>query len=374
MINFKYTVDPDKGSAKFEKDKKQLVIDLPITGVTKVTHESMRKEKEQFEKNMKRISGGLVHDISDYTVQSSTFETEVDLQNKEFEQEQPDLDKLKQDALNEQQKDADEGKEFLKVYDESKVEKEADSEDTTVLNEIKYKQEDNIELPETVIDPMNNKQTLVQEIGSQEHVEKLPEVKAELGIPPKPQEKEYKEITANFQQQKELLFFMFNIPDYKEENIKYFVSESHLYIEHDSEESITKCYIKFPHLIDPYETSVKFIVNYVNIIARKEKNISWKNPGSYLTGLDPFKAEDHDLQKYFRSNFIKKPIKEKKVEDKENHQNDNENDKDVEATSDKNETDAKESEMDKIHNMLEKSKTRQVSHLDLNCPIILDIF
>lgn len=36
-ISLKYLIDPDKGKAKFIKDKKILEIDLPITGLTEET-------------------------------------------------------------------------------------------------------------------------------------------------------------------------------------------------------------------------------------------------------------------------------------------------------------------------------------------------
>jgi hypothetical protein len=66
-----------------------------------------------------------------------------------------------------------------------------------------------------------------------------------------------------FQQRNELLFYMFKIPNYIQSNVKYFVSLSHIYVEHDSEQKLTKSYIELPKEIDPYETKVEFVVGYV---------------------------------------------------------------------------------------------------------------
>lgn len=56
---------------------------------------------------------------------------------------------------------------------------------------------------------------------------------------------------------------MFKIPNYTESKVKYFVSLSHIYVEHDSEQKLTKSYIELPKEIDPYETKVEFVVGYV---------------------------------------------------------------------------------------------------------------
>lgn len=223
MINFKYKVNPDKGNAKFEKDKKRLLIDLPITGVTEATHQSMRKEKEEFDRKMKRITGGLVQDIDSYTQDVKTFEGDIDL---EKDEPQPDLQQLKEEALKEPVQEQEEEKQFLKFYDESKVEHAETPIEAIVLNEVKFKEEnESILLPETVIDPVNNKPTLVSEIMSDDYIKGAPTLKT---------------IEPMFQQQNELLFFMFNIPSYDEKNLKYFVYETHLYFEYTESNTITQ--------------------------------------------------------------------------------------------------------------------------------------
>lgn len=229
MLSFKYRVDPDKGSATFEKDKKRLVIDMPIVGVTEVTHEIMKKEKEQFEKNMKRISGELVQDLDQYTQSVNTFETDIDLEK------EVDLKKLSEEAKKENTIEDD--KNFLKVYDESKNQPQEQIDDQpTVLNEIKFKEDENIDPSLIGINPLNNGVELVKEIDSTEVPENLDQIKAELGIPEKPKEKEIEYIEAMFQQRNELLFYMFKLPNYKQDDVKYFVSTTHLFIEHDTPE------------------------------------------------------------------------------------------------------------------------------------------
>lgn len=66
-----------------------------------------------------------------------------------------------------------------------------------------------------------------------------------------------------FQQRNELLFYMFNIKGYKEDNVIFFVSHTHLYIEHDTDDKITKSYIELQKEIDPYETKVQFNVGFI---------------------------------------------------------------------------------------------------------------
>jgi hypothetical protein len=56
---------------------------------------------------------------------------------------------------------------------------------------------------------------------------------------------------------------MFKIADYKESNVKYFVSSTHIYVEHDSEQKLTKSYIELSKEIDPYETKVEYVVGYI---------------------------------------------------------------------------------------------------------------
>jgi len=187
MLTFKYKVDPDKGNAKFEKDKKTLVIDLPVVGVTESTHESMKKEKEQFERNMKRISGGLVQDMDNYTENvSKEFNTEIDLEQK------VDLDKLKEEALAGDEKEEN-SQNFLKVYDESKNSLSEKSEGPTVLDEVKFKEEENTTEGIIGINPLNSEVQLVKEITSEDEKspEELKQIKQELGIPEKVKEKEF---------------------------------------------------------------------------------------------------------------------------------------------------------------------------------------
>jgi dynein assembly factor 2 len=258
MLTFKYKVDPDRGNAKFEKDKKRLVIDLPITGVTEATHEIMKKEKEQFETNMKRITGGLVQDMEEYTESvSKTFETDMDLEQ------QVDMKKLKDEALAENSHE--EGTNgFLKVYDETKTVKKDLVDDTPqVLNEIKYKEDDTTEASLLGVNPLNNNVELVKEIPADEPEENVEQIKKDLGIPEKPKEKEFEYIEAMFQQRNELVFFMFKIPNYKQDNVKYFVNSTHLYVEHDTEDKLTKSYLEFQKEIDPYETKVEYMVGFI---------------------------------------------------------------------------------------------------------------
>ena len=59
------------------------------------------------------------------------------------------------------------------------------------------------------------------------------------------------------------MFYMFKIANYKESNVKYFVSSTHIYVEHDSEQKLTKSYIELSKEIDPYETKVEFVVGYI---------------------------------------------------------------------------------------------------------------
>lgn len=185
MLQFKYKVDPDKGKATFEKDKKRLIIDLPIIGVTDTTHEQMRKEKETFEKNMKRISGGdLIQDMDEYTEDVSRgFETDIDLEQ------HVDLKKIQEDALKSEEPNAG----FLKVYDESKNKVNEEEQQNTV-NEIKFKEDEEDSRDIIGINPINSKVDLIREIEIKETPEEdqaLADVKKELGIPIPPKEKEF---------------------------------------------------------------------------------------------------------------------------------------------------------------------------------------
>jgi hypothetical protein len=189
MLQFKYKVDPDKGKATFEKDKKRLIIDLPIIGVTDATHELMKKEKELWEKNMKRMGGGeMVQDMEEYTENvSKGFETDIDLE------EQVDMKKLQEEALEEDEKEKpEEG--FLKVYDESKNVVTEEEQPEEVLNEIKFKENENESKDIIGINPMNSKVEFIKEVDvnkTPEEIEALSEIKKELDIPETPKEKEF---------------------------------------------------------------------------------------------------------------------------------------------------------------------------------------
>mmetsp|Transcript_17038 Transcript_17038/g.19646 ORF Transcript_17038/g.19646 Transcript_17038/m.19646 type:complete len:181 (-) Transcript_17038:667-1209(-) len=135
MIKFKYRVDPDKGSAKFEKDKKVLVINLPIIGVTEATHEFMRREKENFDKNMKRIAGQLVQDLDNYEESVNTFEINDDL-----EHDIADANKLQEEITEDKEELEAQQPGILNIYDESKNSAVL-SEAPKVIEEIKFKEE-----------------------------------------------------------------------------------------------------------------------------------------------------------------------------------------------------------------------------------------
>jgi hypothetical protein len=98
--------------------------------------------------------------------------------------------------------------------------------------------------------------------------------------------------------------------------------------------------------------------------------VKWKNCGTYLSGIQKFKEEDHDLKKHFKSNFIFPPKLEKPIEEEDD--DDKENIKDETKTAET--TPQKESEMDLVQEMLEKVKGRQVSHINFDSSLIFDIF
>jgi hypothetical protein len=358
MVTFKYLVDPDKGNARFEKDKKRMVIDLPIIGVTKATHEAMKKEKEQFEQNMKRITGQLVQSMDEYTQDvSQGFDTEFD------------LEKLNEEALGEKPKE-EENSEFLKIYDESKV-KNIDEEGPKILSEIKFKEDEDEDLPIIGINPINGGVELIKEIGTIENSQKeLDEVKKELGIPEKLKEKEYEIIEAMFQQRDGLVFFMFKLANYDKNKVKYFVSSTHLYIEHDADHKLTKSYLEFQKEIDPYETKVEFVVGYICVTAKKDANINWKSPGKYLSGIQKFKEEDHELKgKHFKSNFVFPPKAEKPVKDDSDKENVNSPNEEEQQKTEENE---EQSQIDPLAML--KQNARTVSHIKFSNPLIFEIF
>jgi hypothetical protein len=103
------------------------------------------------------------------------------------------------------------------------------------------------------------------------------------------------------------------------------------------------------------------------VTTKKESNINWKLPGKYLNGVQKFKEEDHDLKKYFKSNFVTKPKSQSAAAETNEGDSDKENQKD-------NTQESKESEMEKIQQLLDKTKNRQVSHITFDNPILFDIF
>lgn len=225
MVKFKYKVDPDRGSAKFEKDKKRLVITLPIVGVTEATHEIMRKQKEQFETNMKRISSGeLIQEMDHYTSSISTpFETELNIDQSS---------ELNTDITEESTTQSENTHELKKgmldiVNEETKVSSIPLPDPVSDLKEIKFKEDDSSS--DILINPITNNVEYVKEIASFESADDLQKIKKELEIPVPPKEKQIEYIEPMFQQRNDLLFFMFKVPNYKQENVKYFVSSTHLY-------------------------------------------------------------------------------------------------------------------------------------------------
>ena len=101
--------------------------------------------------------------------------------------------------------------------------------------------------------------------------------------------------------------------------------------------------------------------------------MKWKNAGRYLSGIEKFKEEDHNLKKHFKSNFLFPPKPKSSVTEGGND-SDKENKKVSEKEKFEDGSEEKESEVEKIQKLLEKTKTRQVSHLNLDNPIIFDIF
>lgn len=224
MVKFKYRVDPDRGSAKFEKDKKRLLITLPIVGVTEATHEIMRKEKEQFQVNMKRISSGeLIQEMDNYVSNVSTpFETE-------FIIDQPDTStNITEDSASQSEEAHKQKKGILDIVkEESKIPVQSLPDPVPDLNEIKFKEDE--PASDILINPITNNVEYVQEIASFETKEEVEKVKKELEIPEPAKEKQIDYIEPMFQQRNDLLFFMFKVPNYKQDNVKYFVNATHLY-------------------------------------------------------------------------------------------------------------------------------------------------
>ena len=53
-VNLKYKVNKDKGSAKFDKSKKSLVVRLPVVGLTEDSQKVLEKNYEEFQELQKK--------------------------------------------------------------------------------------------------------------------------------------------------------------------------------------------------------------------------------------------------------------------------------------------------------------------------------
>ena len=143
-IELMYEVDPDAGRAKFIKDKKQLEISLPITGLTEKTKNKIKAERAGYDASVKeRLEKAGIMDITDYKEQqSSAFIPDDD--------NEPDLNTLS--------KSEDEAPEngFLNFVKDTETVAETDEDST--LTEVKYKYESEEVQPD-------DERPKVQEIG-----------------------------------------------------------------------------------------------------------------------------------------------------------------------------------------------------------------
>ena len=109
-ISLKYKVDSDNGKARFVKDRLVLEITLPILGLTDSTKAEWERERKSYDEKKDQLEKSGIQDITDY--QDDVAEFKMDGDNIKS------MDELKEEALKE---DGDPEEQFLKVYDESKV-------------------------------------------------------------------------------------------------------------------------------------------------------------------------------------------------------------------------------------------------------------
>lgn len=56
--------------------------------------------------------------------------------------------------------------------------------------------------------------------------------------------------------------------------------------------------------VDVYESKIEFLVDYVSLVLKKEKDsLGWKEIGTYVD-VERFEKDRFDIKQYIRSNFI----------------------------------------------------------------------
>ena len=154
-IKLKYLIDPDKGKAKFIKDKKTLEIDLPIVGLTEETKQEVARQRRGYDEAMKRrLEQQGIEDINDYEERVAKFEVGEDV---------VDLKKIQEEALQEPEEETNS---FLKIYDETKEVREPEPIESPVepkgplIQVLPSSSPPPSQIKETIIQPLEEKQEI----------------------------------------------------------------------------------------------------------------------------------------------------------------------------------------------------------------------
>jgi len=75
---------------------------------------------------------------------------------------------------------------------------------------------------------------------------------------------------------------MINIKNFEKENVKYFLNDKFLYIEHSTPELKLILDVELLYKVDAYESKFEFLKDYISIILKKDKDsLNWKSIGNY---------------------------------------------------------------------------------------------
>lgn len=85
---------------------------------------------------------------------------------------------------------------------------------------------------------------------------------------------------------------------YEKPQIKYFLNDKNFYLEFEQSDLKQVLCVQLLYKIDVYESKIEFLVDYLSLVLKKEKeSLSWKDIGTYVE-TEIFEKEKFDIKQY----------------------------------------------------------------------------
>ena len=260
-VKLPYEVQKERAKAQYDAKTKVLSVRLPVVPGPEIDDEI---DADQISDNEHATTNESVEEIAETDNQASKSEVETsqDTINKEDKkEEEAEIEEIKA-PQKDQTEDSKTPEEVAEINDETEKPKEEDQpkeEEPVILEEVKYK-------PEAAIEEVSQ-EVVVEEISSTEFVTEQPSDRYVI------------------RDEERMMFILFHLPRLDVASVRWEVYSDEIMVQWEVDGKPEKFIRRLQAPIDPVQSGVDTVIDYISIRLFKQIPGAWSDPGEEIEEL-----------------------------------------------------------------------------------------